>query len=89
MKTKAGFTLRNVKGETILIPIGDNIRKFNGTVLLNEVSALVWKKMQTPVSRDDLLKAILDEYEVEEAAAATDLDALLEKLKGFGVIEED
>ena len=89
LKTKAGFTLRNVKDETILIPIGDNIRKFNGTVLLNEVSALVWKKMQTPVSRDDLLKAILDEYEVEEAAAAADLDALLEKLKGFGVIEED
>ena len=45
--------------------------------------------MQTPVSRDDLLKAILDEYKVEEAAAAADLDALLEKLKGFGVIEED
>ena len=89
MKAKNGFILRNVVDEYILMPTGDNIGKFNGTVLLNEVSALVWEKLQNPVSRDDLLKAILDEYEVEKAVAAADLDALLEKLKGFGVIEED
>ena len=89
MKAKAGFVLRNVVDEYILMPTGDNIGKFNGTVLLNEVSALVWEKLQNPVSRDDLLKAILDEFEVEKAVAAADLDALLEKLKGYGVIEEE
>ena len=30
--------------------------KFNGTVLLNDVSAFVWEKLQNPVSRDDLLR---------------------------------
>ena len=89
IKAKAGYILRKIKDESILTPMGDNIKKYNGTVLLNEVSALVWEKLQKPVSRDDLLKAILDEYEVEEDVAAADLDALLEKLKGFGVIEED
>ena len=89
MKAKAGFVLRNVVDEYILMPTGDNISKFNGTVLLNEVSAFVWEKLQNPMSRSDLLSAILDEFEVEKAVASADLDALLATLKEFGVIEED
>ena len=89
MKAKQGFILRNVVDEHILMPTGDMIGTFNGTVLLNDVSAFVWEKLQNPVSRDDLLKAILDEYEVERAVAATDLDALLETLKKYDVIEDD
>ena len=89
MKANPGFVLRNVVDEYILMPTGDNIGKFNGTVLLNEVSALVWEKLQNPISREDLLKAILDEFEVEKAVAAADLDALLAKLKEYGVISED
>ena len=88
MKARSGFELKHVVGEYMLMPTGDNIGKFNGTVVLNEVSAFIWKKLQNPVSRDDLLTAILDKYNVEEANAAKDLDALLEKLKGFGVVEE-
>ena len=88
MKAKSGFVLRNVVDEYILMPTGDNIGKFNGTVLLNEVSALVWEKLQTPVSRDELLQAVLDTFEVDRAVASADLDFLLEKLKGYGIIEE-
>lgn len=89
MKAKSGFVLRNVVDEYILMPTGDNISEFRGTVLLNQVSAFVWEKLQTPQSRDDLLQAILDEYEVEKAVAAQDLDTLLETLRSYGVIEAD
>lgn len=89
MKAKQGFILRNVVDEYILMPTGDNIGRFNGTVLLNEVSAFVWEKLQNSLSRDDLLKAILDEFEVEKTVAAADLDALLATLKEYGVIEDD
>lgn len=89
MKAKQGFILRNVVDEFILMPTGDNIGKFNGTVLLNEVSAFVWEKLQDPMSKDDLLKAILDEFEVDKATASADLDGLLQTLRGFDVIEDD
>ncbi len=88
MKAKQGFVLRNVVDEHILMPTGDNIAKFSGTVLLNDVSAFVWEKLQNPVSRDDLLRAILDEYEVEKAVASADLDALLATFREYGVIED-
>ena len=89
MKAKPGFVLRNVVDEFILMPTGDNIGQFNGTVLLNEVSAFVWEKLKTPISKEDLLKAVLDEYEVEKTVAAADLNTLLDTLKGYGIIEED
>lgn len=89
MKAKQGFILRNVVDEFILMPTGDNIGMFNGTVLLNEVSAFVWEKLKNPISKEDLLKAVLDEFEVEKAVAAADLDTLLATLKEYGVIEDD
>ena len=89
MKAKQGFILRNVVDEHILMPTGDMIGAFNGTVLLNDVSAFVWEKLQNPISKDDLLKAVLDEFEVEKAIAAVDLDALLSILREYGVIEDE
>ena len=88
MVAKQGFILRNVVDEHILMPTGDNIGKFNGTVLLNDVAAFVWEKLQNPLSKEDLLKAVLDEFEVEENAAEADLDALLAQLKEYDVVEE-
>ena len=61
----------------------------SGILLLNEVSAFLWKKLENPVSRDDLLAALLDQYQVDEATAANDLDLLLEKLRSFDVIEDE
>ncbi len=89
MKAKSGFVVRNIVDEFILMPKGDNIGKFNGTILLNEVSAFVWEKLQNPISKEDLLNAILDEYEVDRDVAAKDLGNLLETLRGYDVIVDD
>ena len=88
MKAKSEFVLSNVAGEHILIPTGDSNGQLNGTVILSDVAAFIWEKLQNPVSREDLLTAVREEYDVEEAVAAKDLDKLLEKLRGFGLIEE-
>ena len=89
MKAKSGFILRNIVGEHMLMPVDDNIGKFDGTVLFNDVSAFIWEKMSEPVSRDDLLKAVLEEYEVDEATAAADLDAVLKKFEELEIITNE
>lgn len=89
MKAKGEFILRNVVGEHVLFPIGDNINHFNGTLLMNEVSSFIWEQLQKSVTRDDLLAAVLNHFNVDEARAAADLDTLLAKLREYGVIEDD
>ena len=89
MKAKDGFVLRNIMDEFVLMPTGENINQFNGTVLFNAQAAFLWEKLQNPVSREDLLSAMLDEYDVDEPTAARDLDAALEKFKTLGLIAEE
>ena len=88
MQIKNGFTLRNVLDEHMVMPTGDNIGKFDGTVVLNDVSAFVFEQLKMPVSREDILAAILAEYEVDEETAAKDLDALLAQFRELGMIED-
>lgn len=88
MKIKPGFVLRNVVDEYIVMPTGSNVAKFEGAVVLNEVSAFIYKQLENPMSRDDLLTAVLNEYDVDEATVAADLDELLEKLSDMGVLEK-
>ena len=87
MKIKEGFVLRNVVDEYIVMPTGENIAKFEGAVVLNEISAFIFRQLENPVSRDDLLSAILNEYDVEPDQAAADLDALLDNFRQMGLLE--
>lgn len=88
MKIKDGFVLRNVVDEFIVMPTGDNITKFEGAVVLNEVSAFIFRQLENAVSREDILSAVLNEYDVDETQAANDLDALLVQFESMGILEK-
>lgn len=89
MKIKEGFVLRNVVGETIVMPTGENIKKFDGAVVLNEVSAYIWDQLQHPISREDLLGLVLSEFEVDRETASRDLDQLLDRFREYAMLEEE
>lgn len=87
MKVKNDFSLRHIAGEYMIMPTGKNTGKYNSTIILNEVSAFIWDQLQNPVSREDLISKILEEYDVSAEKASTDLDSLLEKLRSYDLIE--
>ena len=88
MKIRNGFTLRSVVDEYMVMPTGDNIAKFDGAIVLNEVSAFVFRQLENAVSRDDLLAAVLADFDVDEQTAARDLDALLARFRELNLLEE-
>lgn len=89
MKIKDGFVLRNVVDEYIVMPTGENIVKFEGAVVLNEVSAFIFQQLENSMSRDDLLAALLNEFDVDEKTARNDLDSVLEQFRNIGFIDEE
>ena len=89
MKIKNGFVLKSIAGENIVMPAGENIGTFDGAIVLNEVAAFIWSKMEESVSRNELLELIISEFDVDKEKAAADLDALILKLSGYGVIERE
>lgn len=57
---------------------------------LNETGSFIWARIaERRFDRDGLLRALLDEFEVDEATAAADLDALLAELHAEGLITCD
>ena len=88
MKARKGFVLRNIMGDNILSPTGSMMKEFKATVVMNDLSAFVWGKLQEEVTQDGLLEAILAEYDVDRDTAAKDLEELIAKFRDYGILEE-
>ncbi len=88
MKIRNGFVLRSVVDEYMVMPTGENIEKYDGAVVMNEVSAFVFQQLEHGISRDDLLTAVMNEFDVDEATAAADLDELLAQFGKMGLLED-
>lgn len=72
--------LRNVAGKYIVVPVGEETMDFNGIITTNETGAFLWKSLENEISQADLLKAFLNEYEIDEQIAAEDLSDFIKKL---------
>lgn len=86
MKLKKKFMIREIVGETILIPIGVSNNHFNGIITINELGKFIWENLESSKDEEDLLHKILEEYEVEEKEAKEDLDEFLDKLRQVDII---
>ena len=88
MKIKEGFVLRDIMDEHIVLPKGSMMKSFEGAVILGGTATFVWEKLQDNISKEELLRMILDTFDVDEKKAGEELEALIEKLSAFGVLEE-
>lgn len=88
MKIKTGFELRNVCGENIIIAHGVENIDFTKVITLNESAAFIWKQVEGKTfTEEDMVKILLDEYEVEESQAQADVKALAESWLQAGLVE--
>lgn len=85
MKLKDGFLLRNVAGQPVVLPAGADV-DFNDMITLNDTGCTLWKCLEQEVQRDDLIHALLDEYEVDEATAGAAVDSFVQRLKELDLL---
>ena len=86
MRVEKEFVLREIAGDYIIIPTGKTVLEFNGLVTVNEVGVLLWKMLQQEVTFDELVEAVLGEYDVDEATARADIQEFLDKLIESGIL---
>lgn len=89
MRIKKDFILREIAGDYIIIPTGTTALEFNGLITVNEVGVALWEMLQAEVTLDDLVKGILDEYDVSEEIAREDIQEFLEELIKGGILTGD
>ena len=85
MKLKEGFVLRTVAGDTIVVPTGSTL-DLNMMITLNDTGKLLWEKLEKGAETEELVAALLEEYDVDEATAKAHVTAFVEKLNGHGFL---
>ena len=85
MKLKDGFLLRSVAGQPVVLPAGADV-DFNDMITLNDTGCTLWKRLEQGAEREELIRALLDEYEVDETTAGTAADAFVQRLKELDLL---
>lgn len=86
MRIDKNFVLREIAGEYIIIPTGRTALEFNGLITVNDIGMELWEMLQEDVTFEELLKGILDEYDVDENTAREDIQEFLDKLISGGIL---
>ncbi len=87
MKIKAGFILRRVADQWVVVPIGERVVEVNGILTLSESGAFLWKFLETGATEEELVSKILGEYSVDEDTARKDVSAFIETVQTKGLID--
>lgn len=86
MKMKKDFVMREIDGEYLLIPANATALEFNGIITVNEVGAFIWNQLSSCETEEDVVSAILQEYDVDEETARTDLGEFLNVFRKANLI---
>ena len=86
MKLKEGFVIRKVADSYVVVAVGAEAKKHNVMITLNETGALLWEKLSEGAEKSDLVNAILEVYDIDEATALADVERFIEKVNSEGLI---
>ena len=87
MKIKKEFITRTIAGETVVVPTGAAAARLNGMITLNDTGAFIWKFLQEEHTKEELLAAMLEEFEVDEVCAKADIEGFTGVLIENGMLE--
>mgnify|MGYP003532615357 CR=1 FL=1 len=81
MKIKDGFVVRKIAGQYMAVPVGARTKAIHGMIALNETGAFIWNLLSTEQTENDLVDAILNEYDVDREHATISVKRFLEKME--------
>jgi len=86
MKISEGYLLRTVAGKNIVVSVGADVN-FNGMLTLNDTGVFFWNLLQKDITKEEMLVAVLKEYDVSKDEASKDIDEFIDKLSANKILE--
>ena len=88
MKIKTGYVLREVLDAYLVMGVGSGTYVPNQIMSLNETGAFLWRMLEDGTEKDELVRSMLSEYEVDSETAERDVDAFIAQLQEKALIAE-
>jgi len=77
---------RDIAGETIIVPVRNNVGDLNSIYTLNEIGTMIWQLIDGQTSVSQIVEAICIAYEVTPEEATKDTFDFLVPLEEAGLI---
>jgi hypothetical protein len=77
---------RRIAGEYVLVPLVGRGTDADFIYTLNRVAAAIWEALDGKASGDDVVRHVVEHYEVAEAQAAADYLELVETLESIEAV---
>ena len=88
MKIKSGFVIQQVGSSYLAVATGERASEFRALVRLNGTGAFLWNLLaESEKTEEELLAAVLDEYDVTEELALRDIRAFHKTLLDTGILD--
>ena len=87
MKLKDGFILREVAGQIVVLPTGDDL-DLNMMITLNDTGKFIWTLLENAIEEKDIVSAVLKEYEVDQLTAEVAVAGFIRKLNEHGFLND-
>ena len=86
MKINRDFTIQKVGGSYVAVAVGETSKTFHGMIRLNDTGAFLWKQMsERDCTEEELVEALLAEYDIDRETAAGDVRRMIDGLKAYPV----
>lgn len=87
MKIKSGFVLREVGGDSVVVPVGERSKTFHGMINLNETGAFIWQFFSAEHTQEECVDALCGKYLVSREQAERDVEKFVAAMRTGGFIE--
>ena len=83
---KKEFTVRDLYGEDVLVPVGETAKSFKGIIKMNNIGRFIWENLEKVETEDEIVSMVIDKYALELTQAKNDVDDFIKYLKNVDII---
>lgn len=87
-KANPNIVMREVDGDCLLIPIGNDIA-INGLITLNPIAQFLWQQFQTPSTIPEVFAKAKEKYDDEEGCMEQEIRCFVNDYIGINFIMEE
>ncbi len=84
---KGSYVLRQIAGEYLAVPISNEAGDDANIVILNPVSQVIWGKLETGATFDEILDVVTTEFDVSKEDASADIKEFLDGLEEANLLK--
>jgi hypothetical protein len=87
-KRTQNIVSRRVAGELFLVPVAGNLADMQRIFTLTKVAEFIWDRLDGQRSSGDILSDVVEQFDVDEKQAESDIQAFVTELLTEGLVQE-